>query len=336
MILITGATGLVGTHLLIKLVEEKHQVRALYRTIDKKEYAKNIFVQCCKPEDKNAFDTIDWVQGDLNDIPNLTNAFDGITHVYHCAAMISFNPSHYKQLRKTNIQGTANIVNLSLIHNIQKLCYVSSIATISENNLQKPINETSEWNPEISDSVYAITKYGAEMEVWRGTQEGLDTVIVNPGIIIGRGFYNSGSGYLFKKIHKGMKFYTTGTTGYVAVNDVVKIMHRLMNSEIKNQRYILVSENLSFKSAFSMIAKALNKPTPKKKASPFLIKVAFYLQKFNHIFFRTKRTIFKSSIKSAFSNSFYENDKIKKELTYSFTPMEKAIETTASFFQKQH
>ncbi len=336
MILVTGATGLVGTHLLIKLVEEKHQVRALYRTIDKKEYAKNIFVQCCKPEDKNAFDTIDWVQGDLNDIPNLTNAFDGITHVYHCAAMISFNPSHYKKLRKTNIQGTANVVNLSLIHNIQKLCYVSSIATISENNLQKPINETSEWNPEISDSVYAITKYGAEMEVWRGTQEGLDTVIVNPGIIIGRGFYNSGSGYLFKKIHKGMKFYTTGTTGYVAVNDVVKIMHRLMNSEIKNQRYILVSENLSFKSAFSMIAKALNKPTPKKKVSPFLMKVAFYLQKFSHIFFRTKRTIFKSSIKSAFSNSFYENDKIKKELTYSFTPMEKAIETTASFFQKQH
>ncbi|WP_027394860.1 NAD-dependent epimerase/dehydratase family protein [Aquimarina latercula] len=336
MILVTGATGLVGTHLLIKLVEEKQHVRALYRTIDKKEYAKNIFAQCCKPEDKNIFDTIDWVQGDLNDIPNLTNAFDGITHVYHCAAMISFNPSHYKKLRKTNIQGTANVVNLSLIHNIQKLCYVSSIATISENNLQKPINETSEWNPEISDSVYAITKYGAEMEVWRGTQEGLDTVIVNPGIIIGRGFYNSGSGYLFKKIHKGMKFYTTGTTGYVAVNDVVKIMHRLMNSEIKNQRYILVSENLSFKSAFSMIAKALNKPSPKKKVSPFLMKVAFYLQKFSHTFFKTKRTIFKSSIKSAFSNSFYENDKIKKELTYSFTPMEKAIETTASFFQKQH
>ncbi|WP_405209277.1 NAD-dependent epimerase/dehydratase family protein [Aquimarina sp. LLG6339-5] len=336
MILVTGATGLVGTHLLIKLVEEKQHVRALYRTIDKKEYAKNIFAQCCKPEDKNTFDTIDWVQGDLNDIPTLTKAFDGITHVYHCAAMISFNPSHYKKLRKTNIQGTANIVNLSLIHNIQKLCYVSSIATISENNLQKPINETSEWNPEISDSVYAITKYGAEMEVWRGTQEGLDTVIVNPGIIIGRGFYNSGSGYLFKKIHKGMKFYTTGTTGYVAVNDVVKIMHRLMNSEIKNQRYILVSENLSFKSAFSMIAKALNKPTPKKKVSPFLMKVAFYLQKFSHIFFRTKRTIFKSSIKSAFSNSFYENDKIKKELTYSFTPVEKAIETTASFFQKQY
>ncbi|SEK92159.1 Nucleoside-diphosphate-sugar epimerase [Aquimarina amphilecti] len=336
MILVTGATGLVGTHLLIKLLEEKHQVRALYRTISKKEYAKSVFIQCCKSEDQDTFETIEWIQGDLTDIPTLTTAFEGITHVYHCAAMISFNPSHYKMLRKTNIQGTANIVNLSLIHNVQKLCYVSSIATISENNSQKPINETSEWNPEISDSVYAITKYGAEMEVWRGTQEGLDTVIVNPGIIIGRGFYNSGSGYLFKKINRGMKYYTTGTTGYVAVDDVVKIMCRLMNSEIKNQRYILVSENLSFKSAFTMIAKALNKSTPKKKISPFLMKVAYYIQRFSHLFFRTKRTIFKSSIKSAFSNSFYENDKIKKELTYSFTPVEKAIETTASFFQKEN
>ncbi|WP_299218877.1 NAD-dependent epimerase/dehydratase family protein [uncultured Aquimarina sp.] len=335
MILVTGATGLVGTHLLIKLVEEKHQIRALYRTVAKKEYTKTVFLQCSKSEDLNGFDTIEWIQGDLNDIPALTVAFEGITQVYHCAAMISFNPSHYKKLRKINIGGTANIVNLSLINKIQKLCYVSSIATLSENTSQNPINETTEWNPEISDSVYAITKYGAEMEVWRGTQEGLNAVIVNPGIIIGSGFFNSGSGYLFKKIHKGMKYYTTGTTGYVAVDDVVKIMHRLMNSELKNERYILVSENLSFKNAFTLIAEALNKPIPKKKVSPFLMKIAYYLQQFSHFFFRTKRSIFKSSIKSAFSNSFYENEKIKKELIYSFTPVNKAIETTASFFLKE-
>ncbi|MFD2563218.1 NAD-dependent epimerase/dehydratase family protein [Aquimarina rubra] len=336
MILVTGATGLVGTHLLIKLVEEKYQIRALYRTDTKKEYAKSVFVKCCKPEDQLAFDAIDWIQGELNDIPKLSSAFKGITRVYHCAAMISFNPSHYRKLRKINIEGTANIVNLSLINKVEKLCYVSTIATLSENTLQNPIDETAEWNPEISDSVYAITKYGAEMEVWRGTQEGLNAVIVNPGIIIGRGFYDAGSGYLFKKIRKGMKYYTTGTTGYVAVTDVVKIMHRLMNSEVNNERYIVVGENLSFKNAFSLIAKALNKPAPKKKVSPFLMKTAYYLQQFSYFFFRTKRVIFKSSIKSAFSNSFYENEKIKKELTYSFTPVQKAIETTASFFLKEH
>ncbi len=335
MILVTGATGLVGTHLLIKLVQEKHQLRALFRTEARKKYAKSVFLQCCLPQDQSAFDTIEWIQADLNDIPALTAAFKDVTHVYHCAAMISFNPSHYKKLRKTNIEGTANIVNLSLIHKVQKLCYVSSIATLSENTSQSPIDETAEWNPEVSDSVYAITKYGAEMEVWRGTQEGLDAVIVNPGIIIGRGFFKSGSGYLFKKIYTGMKYYTTGTTGYVSVDDVVEIMYRLMKSEVKNERYIAVGENLSFKSVFFMIANALNKPVPKKKVSPFLMKIAYYIQRISHLLFRTKRTIFKPSIKSAFSNSFYHNEKIKKEFKYSFTPIKKAIETTASFLLKE-
>ncbi|WP_299897834.1 NAD-dependent epimerase/dehydratase family protein [uncultured Aquimarina sp.] len=335
MILVTGATGLVGTHLLIKLLKEKHQIRATYRTATKKDYAKSIYLKCCNPEDREAFDTIEWIKTDLNDIPELTKAFVDITHVYHCAAMISFNPSHFKKLRKTNIEGTANIVNLSLLNNVQKLCYVSSIATLSENALQNPINENSEWNPEISDSVYAITKYGAEMEVWRGTQEGLDAVIVNPGIIIGRGFYNSGSGFLFKKIHKGMPYYTNGTTGYVAVEDVIEIMYRLTNSTIKNQRYVVVAENLSFKNAFTLIAKALQKSIPKKKVSPLTIKIAYYIQEFSHFLFRTKKILFKSSIKSAFTNSFYENDKIKKELSYDFLPIENAIETTASFFLKE-
>ena len=334
MILVTGATGFVGTHLLIKLIAEKYPIRALYRTEDKKEYTKNVFLQCVTPQHHAALETIDWVQADLTDIPSLISAFKGITTVYHCAAMISFNPTHFKKLRKTNIEGTANIVNLSLIHNVQKLCYVSSIATLSLPVSQDSINETTEWNPEISDSVYAITKYGAEMEVWRGTQEGLDAVIVNPGIIIGRGFFNSGSGYLFKKIDKGMKYYTTGTTGYIAIDDVTEIMYRLMNSKTKNERFILVSENLSFKGVFTLIANALNKPIPKKKITPFLMKTAYYIQSISHFFLRTQQHIFKSSIKSAFSNSFYENDKIKKELNYTFIPIKKAIETTASFFIK--
>ncbi len=331
----TGATGLVGTHLLIKLIQKKHQIRALYRTEAKKEAFKKVYLACCRPEDQAAFNTIEWIQGDLNNIPSLTTALKDIYQVYHCAAMISFNPAHYRKLRKINIEGTANIVNLCLIHNIKKLCYVSSIATLSENPSSTPIDETAEWNPESSNSVYAITKYGAEMEVWRGTQEGLDAVIVNPGIIIGPGFFDSGSGYLFKKINKGMNYYTTGTTGYVSVQDVVKIMYILMNMSITKERYILVGENLTFKSVFTMIAKALNKPEPKKKISPLLMKIAYYIQLLNRTIFRTKRNLFKSSIKSAFSNTLYKNEKIKKELTYSFTPIQTAIKETVSFLKKE-
>ncbi|GAA4275384.1 SDR family oxidoreductase [Aquimarina mytili] len=331
MILITGATGLVGTHLLVQLINEKQPIRALYRSEAKKEYAKKMFSYHL-PEKAHLFDSIDWVKTTINNIPELSEAFTEITHVYHCAAKISFNPSHYKKLRKVNIEGTANIVNLCLIHNVKKLCYVSSIATLEEDPATSFIDETVEWNPETQKSVYAITKYGAEMEVWRGTQEGLNTVIVNPGIIIGPGFFNGGSGFLFKRIYAGMRYYTTGATGYVAIKDVVNVMHQLMKGNHTNERYILVGENLSYKDAFSMIAKALKKPVPTKKASPFLLKLAYNIQRISHFFFRTKRSIFKSSIRSALSNSFYKNDKIKNELKYTFTPVQDAIEETATAF----
>lgn len=332
MILVTGATGLVGAHLLVKLVQEKQKVRALYRSESKKEHARTVFSYYFEEQKGEVFDTIDWVKADITDIPSLTDAFKDITHVYHCAAWITFNPKHYKKLRKVNIEGTANIVNLCIDHNIKKLCYVSSIATLEEDPSLPFIDETAEWNPETQKSIYAITKYGAEMEVWRGTQENLDVVIVNPGIIIGPGFFNGGSGYLFKRIYAGMKYYTTGATGYVAITDVINIMYQLMNSNYSNERYVVVAENLSYKEAFTMIATALNKPIPTKKATSFLLNFAYYLQLASHFFFRTKRSIFKSSIRSALSTSFYKNDKIKQELNYNFMSVEKAIKETAAAF----
>ncbi|GAA4115803.1 NAD-dependent epimerase/dehydratase family protein [Aquimarina addita] len=332
MILVTGATGLVGVHLISKLVNEEQQIRALYRTTIKKEAAKSVFQQSTISTQRDAFDTIDWVQGELNDIPSLTAAFKNVTKVYHCAAFISFNPFDYKKLRKINIEGTANIVNLALIHNIEKLCYVSSIATLGEDTMLSKIDETATWNPESSNSVYAITKYGAEMEVWRGIQEGLNAVIVNPGIIIGPGFFDTGSGYLFKRISKGMKYYTTGIGGYVAVQDVVDIMYQLTQSAITAERYIVVSENLSYKHAFTLIATSINKPAPTKNVSPFLMKIAYYFQFLSSIFFRTKRLIFKSFLKSAYNTTIYDNQKIQKELDYTFTPVDQAIKDTAKVF----
>ncbi len=331
MILVTGATGLVGTHLLVRLVRENQPIRALYRSEAKKEHAKKVFSYYVE-NDENLFDTIDWIKTTINDVPTLSDVFIGVTHVYHCAAKISFNPSHYKELRKINIEGTANIVNLCILNKIKKLCHVSSIATLGKGTSNNHIDETATWNPEALNSVYAITKYGAEMEVWRGIQEGLDAVIVNPGIIIGPGFFDGGSGYLFKKIHEGMKFYTTGTTGYVAIHDVVNIMHQLMITHHSNERYILVGDHLDYKSAFSLIAEALGKPAPTTKASPLLLKFAYCFQSISHFLFRTKQSIFKSSIESAFSHSYYINDKIKDELNYSFTPIQKAIKDTATLF----
>ena len=186
MILVTGSTGLVGAHLLYKLISNNEKVRAIYRNEGKLNNVKKVFSTYID-DYKNLFENIDWVKADILDIPSLSKAFKGIDYVYHCAAFVSFEPDKYHLLRRTNIEGTANIVNLCISNSIKKLCYVSSIATIGNELNNNPITEDSVWNPEEEHSVYAITKYGAEMEVWRGTQEGVDAIIVNPGVILGVG-----------------------------------------------------------------------------------------------------------------------------------------------------
>ena len=199
MILVTGGTGLVGSHLLFELVHTNENIRAIYRDEAKQVLVKKVFSYYSE-ESNLLFNKIDWVKADLLDIPTLTEVFTGITHVYHCAALISFDPKDYHKLRKINIEGTANIVNLCIANTISKLCYVSSISTLGKKENHSHINEETHWNPDADNSVYGISKYGAEMEVWRGTQEGLKTVIVNPGLILGPGLWNSGSGLLFKEV----------------------------------------------------------------------------------------------------------------------------------------
>jgi len=223
MILVTGGTGLLGTHLLYKLVTQGKVVRAIYRDASKFEKVKKVFSYYSE-NPKDIFEKIDWIQADINDVPALEVAFQKVTHVYHCAADLSFNPKNYKQSKEVNVIGTANIVNLCLSNEVVKLCHVSSIATLGE-ELQKQITEETRWNPENNrQNIYAITKYDAELEVWRGTQEGLDVVVVQPGVIIGPGFWNSGTGEIFTKVSNGFNYYTSGTVGVVDVNDVVKSM----------------------------------------------------------------------------------------------------------------
>ena len=187
-------------------------------------------------EARKLFHQIEWKVADLNNIPQLTEAFVDVQHVYHSAALVSFDPADEQELRKVNIEGTANIVNLCISCKVYKLCFVSSIAALGNITNADKIDETGKWNPEGKHNDYAISKYGAEIEVWRGTQEGVNAIIVNPGVIIGPGFWNSGSGKIFKKIDSGLSYYFPKVTGFVGVQDVVKSMIILMNSENVNEQ----------------------------------------------------------------------------------------------------
>jgi len=316
MVLVTGGTGLVGAHLLIHLLEKGENVRAIYRNPDSIKKTKALFSLYKK---EALYDSIQWIQGDVLDIPTLENAFQEIDEVYHCAAMISFDPKEEELVRKTNIEGTANIVNFCLVKNIKKLCHVSSIAALGDlPEYESIITEETEWNPEKPHSDYAISKYGAEMEIWRAQQEGLQVVIVNPGVIIGPGFWNQGSGELFKKVKNGLPFYTKGLTGFIAISDAVNIIHQLMKSSIHGERYTLISQNIVFQDLLNSIADALKVKRPRYHATPFLMTVLSKLDWVASNIFGQKRQLSKASARSSYTTDLYSNEKIKNALNYTF------------------
>lgn len=324
MILVTGGTGLVGSHLLYHLAQKKEPIRAIYRTSKSLEKTREVFSLYSNSEN-DLFSEIEWIQADLTDIPSMIQAFENITQVYHCAALISFDPEDYREMRSANIQGTATVVNLSIDAKVKKLCYVSSIAAIGDDPKKEITDETNEWTGNEKNHGYAITKYGAEMEVWRASQEGIDVVIVNPGVILGSGFWDTGSGKLFSQIHKGFGYYSKGVTGFVGVRDVVKAMTQLMESTVKNERFILVSENKSFQEVLFSIADHFNKNRPSKEAKKWQTNIFWRWEWLISKMTSKKVRMSKHSARSLYSKSTYSSIKIQETLDFSFEKVDEVI-----------
>ncbi len=334
MILVTGGTGLVGAHLLYHLTQENDTIRAIYRSKNKLEKVKKIF-SFYTDDVATSFNKIEWIHADITDVPSMIPVFKEVAYIYHCAALISFDPKDYLEMRQVNIYGTANIVNLSIDAKVKKLCFVSSIATIGDAINEQPITEENERNEQTKNYGYSITKFGAEMEVWRASQEGIEVVIVNPGVILGGGFFETGSGTLFTKINNNLPFYTEGITGFVGVEDVVKAMIGLMDSHIKNKRFILVSENKSFKNIFFAIADEFGKKRPSIKIGKWVTSLIWQLNWILTLLTRKTPFLTKQSAKSAHSKTFYSSEKIKKQLGFQFTPINKVIKKTCKQFTLQ-
>lgn len=333
MILVTGGTGLVGAHLIFELLTNSQSaIKATYREGSDRQHLKSIFCYFVTENEATAlYDRIIWVQADILDIPELTLAFENITHVYHCAAMITYDLRKERLMRKINIEGTANVVNLCLSFKVTKLCYVSSIAALGKNS-QKYITEDTTWNANLPHSAYAWSKYGAEMEVWRAAQEGLKVVIVNPGVILGAGFWNTGSGSLFKKVSKKLSYAPTLTTGFVDVLDVVKAMRLLMEANNANERFILVSENLRFDAVLKMIAEQLMVKAPLKPLKPWMIALMWFLQRLGRLVLNTPQTITRATTTSLFDDNYFKNNKVKTELNLKFIPISESIKRISADF----
>ena len=321
MILVTGGTGFVGTYLLYELSKENSSIKSTFRKEKNKELTRNFF----KLNDANhpkLFNKINWVKIDLTKIYSLNELYTGIDIIYHCAAFVSLAKRHKKLLIKTNVVGTSNIVNFAIKYKIKKILFVSSIASIGVEDYNGLVNEDQNWNHKINHTDYAESKYKSELEIWRGTQEGVPAVIVNPGFIIGSHFWNKSSGSIFKQIFNGLKFYPTGKIALVSVEDVVKSSIKLMNSKICNERFILVSENLYYKEFLDLISKNLNKPSAK---IPLTKSILYTLYFFDSIlsFFRLKKRFMSIALISTFlSNQEFDGNKIKKFIPFKYQKIE--------------
>ncbi len=311
MILVTGGSGLVGSHLITFLLKEGRKVRALYRANHQAITDKNL----------------EWYKGDILDVLDLEEALVGITQVYHCAAIVSFNPKDKKQLYQTNVEGTANIVNASLDANVEKLLYVSSVAALGKVTEGKAINETMTWTEASSNSEYGKTKYLAEMEVWRGIGEGLNAVIINPTIILGASNWDKGSTGIFKSAYNEFPWFTNGVSGFVDVADVVKAMVLLMDSTITAERFILNGTNITYKELFSEIAIQFGKKPPTKEVTKLIAAIVWRVEAIKGLLTGKKPLLTKETAHTAQLRVYFDNTKLLGTLQgFTYSPFNNTVQ----------
>jgi nucleoside-diphosphate-sugar epimerase len=320
MVLVTGGAGLLGNELITQLLQQGKQVRAIYNNTKLADF-----------HNKN----LEQIQCNILDVVGLEEAMQGIEQVYHCAAIVSFNPERKQKMFKINIEGTANVVNAALDAGVKKMVYVSSVAALGRIRENEPINETMNWTEETSNSAYGQSKYLAEMQVWRGIGEGLDAVMVNPVIILGAGDWNSGSSQIFKTAYDEFPWYTDGSTGFVDVRDVVKAMIELMNSNISGERFILSAENRTYGEVFNLMAKAFGKKSPHKKVTPLLAKIVWRLEAIKSLFTGKDPLLTKETSATAMAKVTFNNSKLLKFLPgFSYRKIEDSITDTCAALQQ--
>jgi nucleoside-diphosphate-sugar epimerase len=313
MILVTGATGFLGAELALQLTNQGLRIRCTKRS-------GSVIPAILLPLKMQ----IDWVDADMMDIFALEDALKGITQVYHCAAWVSLKRADKKPMINVNVTGTANLVNLCLQMHI-RLLHVSSIAAIGQAKPGDLITENHHLDQATETDGYAISKLESEMEVWRGIAEGLNAVIVNPSLIIGPNAGKEGSGQLFETVRKGLKFYTSGTSGLVDVEDVAKCMIELMDSYIQAERYIISAENRDFKQLTAEIAEGFGIKPPAIHANAWMMGLAWRGAALMAAITGKDPAIDKISAETASVIRNYDNSKIKNAIDIEFKPVSVSI-----------
>ena len=328
MILVTGGTGLVGSHLLVELLRRGSQIRATYREGNDLSRLRHLLLSQY-PDVTDRWNTIEWVRAPLSDIPALDEAVRGVETIYHCAGLIDFDPRQASALMKTNWEGTRDLVNAALSSEVKSFCYTSSIATIG--GLGTLVSESDMWDPNRTND-YATSKHLGEMEVWRGGQEGLQIVIVNPGVILGPGNWDRGSGRLFSAVADGLRYSIPGGTGFVGVWDVVRCMMELTDKGLVGRRYLLVAENLTYLEIFRTIAEAMNLKPPGRSLKPWQLEILWRLDWLGSRFSGRPRKLSRDMARGLRERKEYDNSRILETLNMEFEPIGEVVQRCAAFY----
>jgi len=331
MIFLTGGTGLVGSHILLRLSQQGKKVLALRRDSSSLEVCRRVFTQY---NAVHLFHNICWEKGDLNNIPILEKCISKCNYVIHAAALVSFHSEDKDRLVDVNINGTANIMNISIDFKIEKCLYISSIATLGRNSTYDIVDENCNFKISNIESNYSISKYMAEQEVWRASNEGLDVIIVNPSVILGPGDWEKGSSRIFHSIYNGLRFFPPGKTGFVDVDDVANIVVKLLFLKVKNERFILNGVNTSYEAVFNLIADKFDMKRPNIRVTPFLKEIGWRIEKFRSLILQKKSLITKETAESGMRESRFSAEKVEKTLNYNFKPIDETITKYCDLYLK--
>lgn len=324
MIFVTGGTGLLGSQLLFDLTAQNKAVRAIFRSRTRINRVQQFFQYRDAANGQTYFDRIEWVQGDILDISSLLETIEGCDVVYHCAALVSFHPDDHSKLFKINRHGTANVVNACLALSVKKLCHVSSTAAIGGDE-SAPITEKTKWKNGATTSGYSLSKYGAEREVWRGIEEGLNAVIINPSVIFGPGDWNESSLTIFKTVEKGIAFYPPGSNATVDVRDVSFCMIHLMESNIQSERFLCVGSNQSFQTLMTVISTQMGISPPTKPVKKWMVNAMRIVLSIVKGIAGLRSTITKETVRNLFSDKSYDTNKIKAATGRTFYSLEDQV-----------
>ncbi len=320
-IFITGATGFLGSYLLRLLVASGYtNILALKRSSSPLDLVREVI------------DQVEWVEGDVLDVPLLESAMEGCQKVYHCAAIVTQAREDIPQMMRINVEGTANVVNVANYRRVNKLLYTSSISALGRHKKEQHLDENSHWIRNAFNTDYGTSKYLGEQEVWRGMAEGLNAVIINPSVIIGSGYWDKGTAVIFDTVWKGLRFYPSGTTGFVDVRDVAQLCLQLMESDIRDIRLIANAADWSFRDFFTAVANAMGKKPPGIAATPLINAIAWRADWLRAKLTGGQHIITKSRLKHTAGAYYYNNQRSKDLLGFAYRPLEDAIaETSAQF-----